>query len=250
MSKLFEVSDKVVFISGAGSGLGNRVAYALMSAGAKVVGVDINTEGLDELKNKFGSNFAAIKHDLSDRDGLAILVNKSIEPYGAPDILIHAAGVNLRQDADEVTQEGWDMTMDINVRAPFFLSKLFVPFMKEKGWGRIINFASLQSFRAFTGGLAYGCSKGAVAQMTRAMAQSWSKFGINANAIGPGFFQTNLTKAVFADKERADINASQTCIGRNGELSDLDGPILFLSSRASDYITGQIIMLDGGFTAK
>jgi gluconate 5-dehydrogenase len=113
-----------------------------------------------------------------------------------------------------------------------------------------VNFASLQSYRAFPAGLSYGASKGGIAQMTRAMAQAWSQYGITANAIGPGFFRTELTAAVFADPERAARNAAQTCIGRNGEVSDMDGPMLFLCSDASAYVTGQILMVDGGFTAK
>ncbi len=122
--------------------------------------------------------------------------------------------------------------------------------MRDKGWGRIVNFASLQSFRAFPGGIAYGATKGAITQLTRAMAEAWSRDGINANAIAPGFFKTELTAAVFDDAGRAARNAEQTCIGRNGELDDLDGPLLFLCSDASRYVTGHVLMLDGGFTAK
>jgi gluconate 5-dehydrogenase len=122
--------------------------------------------------------------------------------------------------------------------------------MKTKGWGRIVNFASLQSSRAFPGGLSYGASKGGVAQLTRAMAEAWSPHGINCNAIGPGFFRTELTQAVFADPDRAARNAAQTCIGRNGEPEDIDGPLLFLCSDMAQYVTGQVLMVDGGFTAK
>ena len=122
--------------------------------------------------------------------------------------------------------------------------------MREKGWGRILNFASLQTSRAFPGGIAYGASKGGIGQLTRAMAEAWSKDGINANAIGPGFFPTELTAPVFDDPARAAANAAQTCIGRNGTLDDIKGPILFLCSDAAAYITGQILMVDGGFTAK
>ena len=122
--------------------------------------------------------------------------------------------------------------------------------MRAKGWGRIINLASLQSERAFPAGIAYGASKGGVAQMTRAMAEAWSPDGINCNALAPGFFPTELTSAVFNDEAVAKRNAAQTCIGRNGRLEDLVGPTLFLASPASDYVTGQVLFVDGGFTAK
>ena len=122
--------------------------------------------------------------------------------------------------------------------------------MAEKGWGRIINIASLQSSRAFANGLAYGASKGGVTQLTRAMAEAWSGSGINCNAIAPGFFPTELSAPVFADAERSAFNAQQTAIGRNGHLEDLHGTTIFLASGASDYVTGQVIYVDGGFTAK
>ena len=122
--------------------------------------------------------------------------------------------------------------------------------MSAKGWGRIVLFASLQSTRAFPGGIAYGASKGGISQLTRAMAQAWSGQGITCNAIGPGFFPTELTAPVFADSDLAARNAAQTCIGRNGKPEDLDGPLLFLCSEASAYVTGQVLMVDGGFTAK
>ena len=125
-----------------------------------------------------------------------------------------------------------------------------LPAMRSKGWGRIINIASLQSSRAFANGLAYGASKGGIAQLTRAMAEAWSADGINCNAIAPGFFPTGLTAPVYQNPVMLDKLAGQTAIGRNGELADLDGISIFLASAASDYITGQVIHLDGGFTAK
>jgi gluconate 5-dehydrogenase/2-deoxy-D-gluconate 3-dehydrogenase len=125
-----------------------------------------------------------------------------------------------------------------------------VPAMKSKGWGRIVNFASLQSTRAFPNGISYGASQGGVTQMTRAMAQAWSGFGITANAVAPGFFRTELTAAVFNDAALAQKNADQTCIGRNGDPSDLDGPLMFFCSDASAYVTGQTLYVDGGYTAK
>ena len=163
---------------------------------------------------------------------------------------MHAAGINTREFADDVTPDGWDVTLNLNLAVPFFLSQHLVPAMKGKGWGRIVNFASLQSHRAFPGGVSYGASKGGIAQLTRAMAEAWSRDGIMVNAIGPGFFRTELTAAVFNDPDRAARNAAQTCIGRNGEPEDIDGPLLFFCSDASGYVTGQVLMVDGGFTAK
>jgi gluconate 5-dehydrogenase len=188
--------------------------------------------------------------DLAGRGGIAALAAEISAPFGAPEILVNAAGLNTRQPADEVTAEGWDATLAINLTAPFFLSQALVPAMKAKGRGRIVNFASLQSTRAFPGGIAYGATKGGVVQLTRAMAEAWSRHGITANAIGPGFFPTELTGPVFADPELAAAHAAQTCIGRNGRLEDIDGPLLFLCSDASAYVTGQVLMVDGGYTAK
>ena len=141
-------------------------------------------------------------------------------------------------------------TMDLNLSAPFFMAQAVVEEMKKRKWGRIINYASLASRRALPSSIAYGASKGGVEQLTRAMAEAWSPFGINVNAIAPGFFPTELTVPVFNDSERTIRNAKQTCIGRNGELQDLNGPLLFLCSKSSDYVTGQLIFVDGGFTAK
>ena len=131
-----------------------------------------------------------------------------------------------------------------------FLARRLVPAMREKGWGRIVNVASLQSARAFPNSAPYGASKGGVCQLTRAMAEAWSGGGVTANAMAPGFFPTTLTAPVFADQGRADELAAKTAIGRNGRLEDLHGLAVFLSSPASDYITGQTIFVDGGFTAK
>lgn len=122
--------------------------------------------------------------------------------------------------------------------------------MKNNGWGRIINIASLQSYRAFAHSAPYGAAKGGVVQLTRAIAQEWSPHGITCNAIGPGFFPTPLTASVFGDTSLSQQHAAQTCIGRNGQLEDLHGVAVFLASQASSYITGQVIMVDGGYTAK
>lgn len=247
---MFDLTGRVACVTGASAGLGQRAATVLAAAGAKVVGVARRAEMLDEWVAGIGKNAAAVSADLSQRDQIAAIAEAVSKPFGAPDILVHAAGINTRQAADDVTPEGWDVTINLNLAAPFFLSQALVPVMKAKNWGRIVNFASLQTTRAFPGGIAYGASKAGIGQLTRAMAEAWSKDGITANAIGPGFFPTELTGPVFSDPARAARNAAQTCIGRNGDLSDIDGPILFLCSDASSYVTGQVLMVDGGFTAK
>ncbi|PPB80947.1 gluconate 5-dehydrogenase [Albidovulum inexpectatum] len=250
VAELFDVSGRVACVTGASSGLGRRAALVLAQNGARVVGVARRAEALEDWRAEAGEGTAAIAGDVADREGLDDLARRIAEPFGPPDIVIHAAGLNTREKADEVTPQGWDRTIALNLTAPFFLSQKLVPAMRKRGWGRIVTFASLQSFRAFPGGVAYGASKGGIAQLTRAMAEAWSRDGINANAIAPGFFRTELTAPVFSDPDLAARNAAQTCIGRNGEPQDLDGPILFLCSPASNYVTGHVLMLDGGFTAK
>jgi gluconate 5-dehydrogenase len=247
---LFNVEGRVACVTGASSGLGRHAATVLARAGASVIGVARRATSLEDWCYETGERCAAVEGDVADRGGLSALTERITEPFGPPDILVHAAGLNTREPADDVTEAGWDATLAVNLSAPFFLSQRLVPAMRNKGWGRIVNFGSLQSFRAFPGGIAYGATKGAITQLTRAMAEAWSGDGINANAIAPGFFRTELTAAVFDDAGRAARNAAQTCIGRNGEPEDLDGPILFLCSDASRYVTGHVLMLDGGFTAK
>ncbi len=247
---LFSVAGRVACVTGASSGLGRALATALAGAGARVVGIARRAEALEAWRAEAGGETAAVAADLSDPAAMAGVAGRAATPFGPPEILVNAAGVNTRQSADAVTLEGWRTTIDLNLATPFFLAQALVPAMREKGWGRIVNFASLQTERAFPGGLAYGASKGGVGQLTRAMAEAWSRHGITANALAPGFFPTELTGPVFGDPALAARNAAQTCIGRNGELADLVGPALFLCSEASRYVTGQILFVDGGFTAK
>jgi|Transcript_17072 NAD(P)-dependent dehydrogenase (short-subunit alcohol dehydrogenase family) len=247
---LFDLTGRVACVTGASSGLGRQAALALAAAGAQVVGVARRVSALQSLQAEIGAAADWVAADVADRSTVTDLRDAVSTPFGAPDILVHAAGINTRQVADEVTPEAWDQTLALNLSAPFFLSQALVPGMRQKGWGRIVNFASLQTTRAFPGGIAYGATKAGVAQLTRAMAEAWSPHGITANAIGPGFFPTELTQAVFDDPDRAARNAAQTCVQRNGRLEDIDGPLLFLCSEASGFVTGQVLMVDGGYTAK
>jgi NAD(P)-dependent dehydrogenase (short-subunit alcohol dehydrogenase family) len=247
---LFDLAGKIACVTGASAGLGEFSARFLAQNGVSVVGVARRHHGLEHWQQTAGGCTAVVVADLARTADVSGIADQVCDCFGPPDILINAAGINTRETADEVTPEGWAMTLDLNLSAPFFLAQSFARGMQDKGWGRIINFASLQTFRAFPGGIAYGASKAGVGQMTRAMAEAWSPHGITANAIAPGFIKTELTAAVFDDPDRSARNAAQTCIGRNGTVEDLAGPIQFLCSNASAYVTGQVLCVDGGYTAK
>ncbi len=253
IQSLFDLSGKVALVTGASSGIGQRQALALAQAGASVVLLGRREEHLNStvaLIESTGNSASALPADLTDRSQLVEIAALAAKPFGNIDILINAAGVNLRQPPGEITLESWDQTINLNLAVPFLLARELVPCMQTKGWGRIINIASLQSSRAFANSVAYGASKGGISQLTRAMAEAWSNTGINSNAIAPGFFPTELTAPVYENPEALNKLSAQTAIGRNGELEDLDGITVFLASNASSYITGQVIHLDGGFTAK
>jgi gluconate 5-dehydrogenase len=229
------------------------MAVTLARAGARVVLAGRREERLLEVAAEIaqvGGNAHAQKADLDREASVAELALAAAAPFGAPDVLVNAAGVNLRQAPDDITWSSWRQTLDLNLSVPFFLARELVPGMREKGGGNIINIASLQSTRAFTNGIAYGASKGGIAQLTRAMAEAWSRDGIVTNAIVPGFFPTELTQAVFDDEDVSAHHARMTAVGRNGELADLEGATVFLASRAAAYVTGQLLSVDGGYTAK
>ena len=248
MTSLFSLEGKTALISGGGSGIGKTIAQAYSENGATIILVGRREVLLEEaLGERDGFTIAT---DLMEEDASQTIYNACNALNALPDIIVNAAGLNPRKHADDVEQAEWNKTLHLNLSVPFFLAQTFAPNMKKNNWGRIINIASLQSSRAFTNGIAYGASKGGITQLTRAMAEAWSKDGITANAIAPGFFPTELTSAVFDDEKVSQHHASMTCIGRNGELSDLAGPAIFLASDASNYVTGQVLPVDGGYTAK
>lgn len=254
INTLFDLTGDVCLCTGASSGIGQRMASTIAKAGANVVLVGRQENPLkettDAINQKGPGKANYIVADLLQKEHLPDLVKQASKFFGDISILINAAGINLRQPYEEITLESWDDTVNINLTVPFFLARACVPGMIKRGYGKIVNIASLQSYRAFANSFPYGASKGGIVQLTRAMAQAWSKDGIMANAIAPGFIRTQLTAPVFNDPVLAEHHAKMTAIGRNGEVSDLDGVTIFLTSRASHYITGQVIALDGGYTAK
>ncbi len=256
----FSLSGKHAVVTGGGSGIGFTIAETLAAAGATVTVVGRRAARLQEAADKI---VAGIEHktenknavqiypcDLGDIDGIDAHADQLARTHGMVDILVNAAGWRTRQPAADITPKVWRATIDINLSAPFFLARALAPAMCERGWGRVLNIASLQSRLAFENGIAYGASKGGIAQLTRAMATEWSAHGVNANAIAPGFFPTEMTAPLFGDDKTAAALAARTAIGRNGKLDDLKGAALFFCAPASDYLTGQILYVDGGFTAK
>lgn len=248
----FSLDGKVAMVTGASSGIGREIALALSEAGAAIVLVARREAELDAVRAEIeaaGGRAATVAADLADRAGLRLAAAEAPRAFSPPDILVNAAGINIRKPMAEVTEADWDAVLAVNLDAPFFLGQALAPAMMALGWGRIINIASLQSVRAFPMGVSYGASKGGVAQLTRAQAEAFSRRGVNCNAIAPGFFATALTAPVVKDKARWQKMADSTFIGRNGELTDLRGAAVFLASPASNYVTGQVLFVDGGFSA-
>ena len=249
----FSLNGKIALITGGNSGIGEAIAEAFGLAGAQVILAARRKSQLEEARARLASKnicvLACIQADLADLNACTSLAGEALALAGRVDILVNGAGVNLREPFMDVTQETWIRQLNLQLSAPFFLTQALAPKMKSNEWGRIINIASLQSYRAFSNSAPYGAAKGGILQLTRAIAQEWSKFGITCNAIGPGFFPTALTAPVFNDAELVKLHANRTAIGRNGEMKDIEGLAIFLASNASSYITGQTIMLDGGYTA-
>lgn len=253
MTPDFHLDGRVGLVTGGSGGIGRAMAAALARYGARVVVTSRRGERLEETATAIrseGGHAQPLVADLARLDALDDVAADAIRIFGQVDIVVNAAGVNFREPPEAVTVETWHSTLDIHLGAPFFLSRALVANMRERGWGRIINVASLQSQRAFPNSLPYGTAKGGVLQLTRAMAEAWSRMGITCNAIAPGFVPTELTEPIFSDPVAAVSNAERTAIGRNSELRDLEGATIFLASPASDYVTGQTLFVDGGFTAK
>jgi gluconate 5-dehydrogenase len=248
----FSLAGHHAVVTGGSSGIGEAIALALGRAGARVSLVARRAAPLHEAVARLAAAGVAadsLPLDLADADALPAAGRAMAERWPDADILVNAAGINLREPFEQVTPASWNRQQTLHLAAPFFLTQALAPRMAERGFGRIINIASLQSSRAFANSAPYGAAKGGVVQLTRAIAQAWSGRGITCNAIGPGFFPTALTEPVFANPELAAMHAARTAIGRNGELADLHGAAVFLASPAAGYITGQTLMVDGGYTA-
>ena len=252
LDTLFSLTGRVAAVTGGSSGIGKAMAQALARAGASVVLLARNEARLDAAVAELGSSRASaagVSVDLADQSAIAQATDKVSDVFGEPDILVNAAGVNPRPPLGQLTAAQWDQCMAVNLTAPFLLGQRFAPSMAERGWGRIINVASQQAFRAFGNSGAYGASKGGLMSLTRSQAEEWSRSGVCCNAVVPGFVATPMTAPVASDPARSAALAARTMIGRNGLPADFEGVAVFLASAASAYVTGQAIFVDGGFSA-
>ncbi len=253
LAELFDLSGRVALVTGGNSGIGLALARALELAGAGVILVARRADALAEAVHTLevdGIEAQTIAADLAVPDGPDIVVENARSLASHIDIVVNAAGINLRRPFQQVSLDDFDRHLALHLRAPFRLTQLLAPAMAERQWGRIVNIASLQSVRAFADSAPYGAAKGGILQLTRAIAEQWSRHGITCNAIAPGFFPTALTQPIFSDPKRSAELAARTAIGRNGRMEDLYGAAVFLASEASGYITGQTVFVDGGFSAK
>ena len=251
LDRLFSLDGRVALVTGGSSGIGQAMARALALAGAAVVLLARRDGPLAEAAAAIqaaGGRAAWAAGDLSGRAATRDAAERAAAVFGEPDILVNAAGINLRPPLGQLADGQWDELLAVNLTAPFLLGQRFGPAMAARGWGRIINVASQQAMRAFGNSGGYGASKAGLAGLTRSQSEAWAGRGVCANAVSPGFVATPLTAEVAGDPARSAALAARTMIGRNGEPGDFAGIAVFLASRASDYLTGQLICVDGGFS--
>lgn len=252
LQKLFGLAHQTAVVTGASSGIGREMASALGQAGACVVLIARRPQPLEDTAKLFlslGVDAHPLPTDLADRAALNRTVATILSTHGTPDIVINAAGINLRPPMDTLTEDDWDATMAANLTAPFLLGQAFGPRMADRGSGRIINVVSQQAFRAYGNSGAYGASKAGLVGLTRSQAEAWSSRGVLCNAVAPGVVQTEMTENVFASPELVEKHAGRTMIGRNGKPEDFGGIAVFLAGKGGEAITGQTIFVDGGYSA-
>lgn len=251
MCKLFDLTGKIAIVTGASTGLGQGMSIGLAEAGANLVLVDyVEMSETEKIISSLGRDYISLKLDLMNKESIDIIVNETKKKFGTIDILVNNAGIIRRAPAIEFTEKDWDDVMYLNSKVVFFLSQAVAKIMIPNKRGKIINIASMLSFQ---GGIivpSYSASKGAVAQITKALANEWAQYGINVNAIAPGYMATNNTANLRKDPERFKSISDRIPAGRWGLPDDLKGPVVFLASSASDYVNGHILAVDGGWLAR
>jgi 2-deoxy-D-gluconate 3-dehydrogenase len=251
MLDLFNLAGRTALVTGANTGLGQGIAIALAAAGADIVAV--GRSAADETREHvtaLGRRFLDVRADLSTTGPVREAVDAAIKFNGRLDIVVNNAGIIRRADSLDVEEADWDAVLDTNLKSVFFLAQAAARHMAAHGGGKIVNIASLLSFQGGIRVPAYAASKSAVAGLTRALANEWAAQGINVNAIAPGYFDTNNTAALRADPVREPAILARIPAGRWGQPQDLAGAAVFLASRASDYVHGIVLPVDGGWLAR
>lgn len=255
MSKLFDIKGKVAVVTGASSGLGVQFAKALAREGADLAIVARRLERLEvvreEIQKEFGVRCLVVKCDVTKVNEIKEAVNKINEHYGTIDILVNNAGLGLVEPAHIQSNDTWETMMNVNVNGVYYFAREVGKIMTEKNYGKIINVGSIHSTVAMVGSplSAYCTTKGAVKMMTKALASEWAKYNITVNAIGPGYFPSEMTEDALSDNSFQQAIKAYCPMGRPGKEGELDGIIIYFASDASRYTTGQLVSVDGGWTA-
>jgi len=256
LESLFSLQGKTAVVTGASRGIGCAAAIALAGAGANIVLVGRDEAALLEVQESIKSNGThgsdkshIVIADVTDPGKTVETIAFTIQHYGSIDILVNNAGIIRRSPAIDYTAHDWNEVIDTDLNAVFQWSQAVGKIMIEQGSGKIINVASLLSFQGGLNVVAYAAAKGGVAQLTKALSNEWAKYGVNVNAIAPGYMLTNATAALRANPERSAQVFSRIPAGRWGEPEDLAGAVIYLASAASDYVNGHILAVDGGWLA-
>lgn len=249
---MFDLTGKLALVTGANTGLGQGMAIALAKAGADIALVGrTDPKETQEIISKIGVKSHAIQADLRQANDANDIVDQAVTKFGRADILVNNAGIIKRNAAIDFTADEWDSVMDVNLRSLFFLSQAFARHLIAEGKsGKVINIASMLTFQGGIGVSSYTASKSGVGGLTKALANEWAKYGINVNAIAPGYFKTNNTAALQKDETRNAEILSRIPSGRWGEPNDLAGAVVFLASEASNYVQGITLPVDGGWLSR
>jgi len=253
LNKMFGLQNKVALVTGAGRGLGRGMAIALARAGAFVILLGRNKERLQDTQQLLqteGLQADFFSVDITDRSTLTKVIDTILKKHQKIDILVNNAGIIRRAPAVEYSDEDWQAVIETNLNALFFLCREVGKTMVARGSGKIINIASLLSFQGGITVPAYAAAKGGVAQLTKALANEWARSNVQVNAIAPGYFETDNTKALRENPTRNKEITSRIPAGRWGEADDLAGAVIFLASEASNYVNGHILVVDGGWMAR
>ena len=248
----FRLDGRAAVVTGSNTGLGQAIAIALAEAGAAVAGVyRSDIAGTERKMREIGARFLPIRADLATAEPVPRIIEETVRELGGLDILVNNAGIIRRNDALELTEQDWDEVMNVNLKSLFFLSQAAARRMVDQGrGGKIINIASMLSYQGGVRVSSYTASKHGVMGLTRILANEWAKHGIQVNAIAPGYMVTNNTTALRADEKRNSEILARIPAGRWGEPEDLGGAAVFLASRASDYVNGFTVAVDGGWLSR